>query len=65
MLLGQLFLAEERGRERLTALFCDKDSAGEMWVGTTGSEVYIITVRKGHVDGAGGRQIRWTIEAKG
>ena len=57
MLLGQLYLAEERGREvARVALYCDTDRAGKCEL-ARGSKVYIITVRKGHVGGAGGRQI--------
>ena len=50
MLLGQLFLAEERGGERLTALFCDTDCAGKCELAQREVK-YIITVRKGHVGG--------------
>jgi hypothetical protein len=48
MLLGQLFLAEGRGRNIMAALFCNTDRAGKTWVGTTEVK-YIITLRKSHV----------------
>lgn len=56
MLLGQLYLAEERGRNPRPALYCDTDRA-EKCEWARGSKLYIITVRKRHVGGAGGRRI--------
>ena len=40
MLLGQLFLAEERGRNIMAALFCDTDRAGKSELAQRESKVY-------------------------